>query len=565
MKRKKKASMFFSPLMYVSFLIFLIFLLVIVNSKNRSVKNLRIGEEAFSILKIQQKAEKLRFYVQQSAYYAAKDSVNEFLRNGGFSEPKKTLGSSLWSVKKPDFDSELSKLFSKNLVKYLEKSPEFIPRDYAIVVSHDDTNVYFAGKALENIELLGGKPVFKGLIWPTGKFKGKYSVAVPYGPRIHPIRKTKNFHTGIDIDADSDEIYAVADGVVEDIFTQCPECYYRSETDKSDDSCFKCNVGYGNYIRIKHDGFETIYAHLREVKVDKGDTVKAGDVIGLMGSSGTSTSRHLHFEIRVDGKTIDPLCYYEGLDINAKGARCSTTKYSVNASFNTSIPLSLKDYEELKLVVDEIIKDCKNPLIIDKKDCVEKKLSATGFSYSFDCYSDFEKPFYTILQGIYDCSYSTDDDCVCSIGKDLFKDSLSDYSGNYKINFLEDNSNNQLKTYAFVSLESQDQLGKNDEKIDESIEHLGLVSVRNNNLELSNKNNIVLLLRYKDGVFNTLKLKIDNKATQVDKILIYKNGGLFFVKPTDYKYFENNYKKCNLNREVFNICVSKMRFSIDLS
>jgi len=70
------------------------------------------------------------------------------------------------------------------------------------------------------------------------------------------------------------------------------------------------NIGYGNRILIDHgNGFMTLYAHLAKVTVTPGQTVKRGSVIGLMGSTGRSTGTHLHFEIRVGGKAVDPLAY----------------------------------------------------------------------------------------------------------------------------------------------------------------------------------------------------------------------------------------------------------------
>ncbi|MDJ1014878.1 MAG: DUF5930 domain-containing protein [Paracoccaceae bacterium] len=68
--------------------------------------------------------------------------------------------------------------------------------------------------------------------------------------------------------------------------------------------------GYGNLIKIKHDfGFETRYGHLSKFRVSVGDRVSRGDRIGDMGNTGRSTGTHLHYEVRVDGKAIDPMKY----------------------------------------------------------------------------------------------------------------------------------------------------------------------------------------------------------------------------------------------------------------
>jgi len=94
-------------------------------------------------------------------------------------------------------------------------------------------------------------------------------------------------HSGIDLQLEwGDTVMAAFDGVVR---------------------VSKYNKGYGNYIIIRHfNGLETLYAHLKRRHVAHGDTVSAGDLIGLGGSTGRSTGAHLHFETRFLGRPIDP-------------------------------------------------------------------------------------------------------------------------------------------------------------------------------------------------------------------------------------------------------------------
>jgi murein DD-endopeptidase MepM/ murein hydrolase activator NlpD len=67
------------------------------------------------------------------------------------------------------------------------------------------------------------------------------------------------------------------------------------------------NTEYGFFVRLRHgDGYETMYGHLSRLLVEQNDAVDAGQVIGLSGSTGRSTAPHLHFEIFVDGESIDP-------------------------------------------------------------------------------------------------------------------------------------------------------------------------------------------------------------------------------------------------------------------
>ena len=74
--------------------------------------------------------------------------------------------------------------------------------------------------------------------------------------------------------------------------------------------------GYGTHVVIEHeDGLETIYAHLSRVSVSIGTRVLAGQTIGLSGNSGRSTGPHLHFEVRLDGRPIDPeIVFREGTE-----------------------------------------------------------------------------------------------------------------------------------------------------------------------------------------------------------------------------------------------------------
>ncbi len=70
--------------------------------------------------------------------------------------------------------------------------------------------------------------------------------------------------------------------------------------------------GYGRYVLLRHlNGLETLYGHLSKVKVKVGQTVKAGELIGLGGSTGRSTGSHLHFEVRYQGNAIDPSSIYD--------------------------------------------------------------------------------------------------------------------------------------------------------------------------------------------------------------------------------------------------------------
>ena len=134
----------------------------------------------------------------------------------------------------------------------------------------------------------------RSLSWPTWN----HSITSYYGYRTHPVYGTVKFHSGIDIGAwYGDTIMAAAGGTV----------IYVEEPVPGQDTG---GSGYGNYCIIDHgNGVSTLYAHARDITVSSGQQVSAGQAIGVVGSTGTSTSAHLHFEVRLWGSNTDPLGY----------------------------------------------------------------------------------------------------------------------------------------------------------------------------------------------------------------------------------------------------------------
>jgi len=120
--------------------------------------------------------------------------------------------------------------------------------------------------------------------------EGGGRLASRYGYRVHPIFKTRRLHSGVDLAAPRNTpIYAAGDGVVE-----------RAQWVS----------GYGRYVELKHvNGFETAYGHMNKIAdgMKPGTRVRQGQIIGYVGSTGNSTGNHLHFEIKINGNTVDPL------------------------------------------------------------------------------------------------------------------------------------------------------------------------------------------------------------------------------------------------------------------
>ncbi len=108
-----------------------------------------------------------------------------------------------------------------------------------------------------------------------------------FGHRIDPVNGRKGFHTGIDIKGPTGQkIVATADGTVTKSYV---------------------NGSYGNFIEINHDnGYSTKFAHLKKRLVKRGETVNRGQTIGTVGNSGRSTGSHLHYEVCLNKKPINP-------------------------------------------------------------------------------------------------------------------------------------------------------------------------------------------------------------------------------------------------------------------
>ncbi|MCB0737356.1 MAG: M23 family metallopeptidase [Bacteroidetes bacterium] len=112
-----------------------------------------------------------------------------------------------------------------------------------------------------------------------------------FGYRMHPILKIWKMHEGVDFTAPiGTEIYATGDGKIEKA---------------------KYGRGFGRHVIIDHGyGYKTIYAHMSKISVRRGQTIKRGELIGLVGNTGSSTGPHLHYEVLKNGRKVDPIYYF---------------------------------------------------------------------------------------------------------------------------------------------------------------------------------------------------------------------------------------------------------------
>ena len=144
-------------------------------------------------------------------------------------------------------------------------------------------NPVFLDKSSANRAL---KDVLNAL--PTQYPVADHVVTSGFGIRTHPLHGAERFHSGIDlISRGNDAVYAAKSGTV---------VLARPYND------------YGNTVIVRHErGVETLYAHLSSIAVKEGQQVDLSTSLGMMGSTGSSTGKHLHFEISVGGYPVDPL------------------------------------------------------------------------------------------------------------------------------------------------------------------------------------------------------------------------------------------------------------------
>jgi murein DD-endopeptidase MepM/ murein hydrolase activator NlpD len=117
-------------------------------------------------------------------------------------------------------------------------------------------------------------------------------IASGFGYRSDPVYKVTKFHAGLDFTApQGTPIYATADGRIE--------------------TAGRSDGGYGNHVVINHGfGYESLYGHMYRIKVRAGQSIKRGEVIGWVGSTGKSTGPHCHYEVRKNGTALDPVYFF---------------------------------------------------------------------------------------------------------------------------------------------------------------------------------------------------------------------------------------------------------------
>ena len=189
----------------------------------------------------------------------------------------------LHRIKKDETLEQVCLLYGKKTEEVLPENElykEMSPDSFLFIPGAEPVNLTAEMKEQFVLKKLFGFP-----------FKGKaHKRSSGFGFRTDPFTGEKSFHSGFDLRADyGDKICSVADGVV--IFS-------------GEEGAF------GNAVKIKHaGGYVTLYGHCEKLLVSKGATVKKGDVIALVGSTGRSTGPHLHFTVWKNGVLVNPKPY----------------------------------------------------------------------------------------------------------------------------------------------------------------------------------------------------------------------------------------------------------------
>jgi len=161
-------------------------------------------------------------------------------------------------------------------------------------------------------DLMSSSDSFTPSIFPLKDSEG-VELSASFGNRNHPILKEERFHQGIDLKTyRGNPVLATADGIV-------IEAGIINE------------VSWGKIVRIKHgDMYETIYAHLSEVQVRKGDNIKRGEIIGNAGTTGKSTGPHLHYEVKdAADEFLDPLDFINDFEFEVSKTDDQSNKLSL--------------------------------------------------------------------------------------------------------------------------------------------------------------------------------------------------------------------------------------------
>lgn len=242
----------------------------------------------------------------QKESLATKEKEKKNIINKFFNSPTKAdLKKEIDSLKKMILHYSLSSLEKTEVSSKIDNISISKTND-GTLINQEKANVE---KSIKKFDFITEEELISKISMPLGR---RIIVTSPFGRRTHPIFGSVKMHTGVDLKANYENVYAVLDGIV---------------TASGWDS-----GGGGYYIRIKHSGsFETSYLHLSETYYRTGESVKAGFIVAKSGNKGNSTGAHLHFAVIENGKYINPIRFLNDL---IKGNNLIATYYEAGRESN---------------------------------------------------------------------------------------------------------------------------------------------------------------------------------------------------------------------------------------
>lgn len=155
--------------------------------------------------------------------------------------------------------------------------------------------------SLKNDSVKELKARYMNVSYPLSKIK----INSPYGYRKDPFSGKRKFHNGLDLHARSAKVLAMMAGEV-----------MKVGQDNAS----------GKYVTLKHGDFIVSYCHLSRILAYQGQTVKAGDIVGITGSTGRSTGEHLHITCKFNGNSIDPMLIFKHIESTRQNCLVALTE-----------------------------------------------------------------------------------------------------------------------------------------------------------------------------------------------------------------------------------------------
>ena len=299
--KKKLRLLLSASVLFLLFLIITSIFSISLFTKNRNYSSriselkhqLELSEETIAKHEKINETQRLRLNLQ-----VANLELNNVKQAMAFKEEKEMLMST--AVSELNERSELIEKIMGTIGIHLEKKKDTETGNSGgpFIASPDEARddlLFKADKYLKTIRTIPlGKPV-------------KGTITSLFGKRKDPVNHKKAFHTGIDFRGRrGDKVYATADGIVRKAFR---------------------NGGYGKYILIDHgNGYTTAFAHLQTILVKRGERVTRGQLIGLVGNTGRSTGSHLHYEVCLHRKPINPYKFMKIASLLKKASSAPSEK-----------------------------------------------------------------------------------------------------------------------------------------------------------------------------------------------------------------------------------------------